>query len=254
MWKSIKNILFPDSFEDAQKHSNDSKVFFAGGTYLVSQKNNNISTLIDINQLIGKSIIFNEKTRKFTIEAGVTLQQLSNSFSEYDQSDFNDVIKSSCPSKNIRNQRSIGGEIANARRNSELYLALTALNVSLTVHTSTENSLNFRDWNGEGIISQIEIPIDDLFSFSSQRFSVLPSAPAFMIIAACRKLSTIDIVIGGKCSKIYTATVRKEAIQNENFEPLIKAAADNFFSDHYGSITYKSFLIKTGLERIKSSL
>ncbi|MEE9190734.1 MAG: FAD binding domain-containing protein [Candidatus Neomarinimicrobiota bacterium] len=254
MWKSIENILFPDSFEDAQKHANISKVFFAGGTYLVSEKNISISTLIDINQLIGKSIYVDEKTSKVTIEAGATLQQLSGWFSENHQSDFDDIIKSSCPSKNIRNQRTIGGEIAQARRNSEFYLALMALNVSLTVHSSTENILNLRDWNGAGVISQIKIPLDDLLSLSSQRFSVLPSAPAFMVIAVSRKVSAIDIVIGGKCSKITSVSVKKETIKNEDFEPLIKAAAKNFFNDHYGSITYKSYLLKTGLKRIESTL
>jgi CO/xanthine dehydrogenase FAD-binding subunit len=254
MWKSIENILFPDSFEDAQKHSNDSKVFFAGGTYLVSEKNHNISTLIDINQLIGQSIIMDDKTKMITIEAGATLQQLSNSLSEKIQSDFINVIRSSCPSKNIRNQRTIGGEIAQARRDSDFYLALYALNPSLTIHSPTEKFLKLRDWNGEGVISQIEIPINDILSLSIQRFSVLPSAPAFMIIAACRKLSVFDIAIGGKCSKITSVSTEQEALQNEKFEHIIAAAANNFFDDHYGSLNYKRSLIETGLKRIDSTL
>ena len=39
MWSSIKNIYLPKSFEDAIELQKDSStVFFAGGSYLVTEK------------------------------------------------------------------------------------------------------------------------------------------------------------------------------------------------------------------------
>jgi hypothetical protein len=75
-----------------------------------------------------------------------------------------------------------------------------------------------------------------------------------MIIAACRKVSVFDIAIGGKCSKITTISAEQKAIKNEKFGPIIEAAANNFYNDHYGSLNYKRSLIETGLKRIDSTL
>ena len=109
MWSSIKNIDIPTSFKQANEYQSKSKsVLLGGGTYLVAEKNPKIQNLIDINNIVNKTIEITDDS--IIIGAGATIQDMINKLTDY--SLFTEAVKYSCFSKNIRNQRTIGGEIA----------------------------------------------------------------------------------------------------------------------------------------------
>ena len=94
MWSSIEQIIKPNSLNEASVLLKEKgTVIFAGGTYLVAQKNRTVHTLLDINHLINDKIGL--RGQKIHIDAGCTLQQIVN----FDNQPLKSTILSSCPSK-----------------------------------------------------------------------------------------------------------------------------------------------------------
>ena len=246
MWSSIKNIYLPKSFEEAIELKTDSStVYFAGGSYLVIEKDRNISTLIDINNIIDRNIIVDEDS--VTIGAGVKVQEIVTKSDEFTK--LADVAKFSNFSKNIRNQRTLGGEIAQRNVRSDLFTFLLALNPILVVRKPQESKVKFREWDGIGIIDKIIINKTDLSSSGFERFSLLDSAPAFLMVAVVRKALELDFVISGKVNKIYGHTMQLSEFSKNGIRSMINNSAKHFKSDQYGSVDYKASLIATGIQR-----
>ncbi len=245
MWSSIKKIIIPASFEEAINKKTNSAVFYGGGTYLVSNKDEKIDTLIDINSLIDKSIKVDKNS--LTIGSGVAVQEIAN-----DEEMFNKLsmaAKYSNFSKNIRNQRTIGGEIAQKNIRSDLFTFLVALNPLLEIRNPAKIMIKLREWNGKGIINKILISITDLKSSGFERYSVLESAPAFLIVAVVRKALELDFVISGKADKIYGHTMQLSEFSKNSIHSIIDNSAKHFSNDQYGSVEYKASLIATGIKR-----
>ena len=235
MWSSIKKIIIPASFEEAINKKTNSAAFYGGGTYLVSNKDKKIDTLIDINSLINKSIKADENS--LTIGSGVAVQEIVN-----DQEMFNKLsiaAKYSNFSKNIRNQRTIGGEIAQKNIRSDLFTFLVALNPLLEIRNPAKKMIKLREWNGNGIIDKIIINRTDLNSSGFERFSLLDSAPAFVMVAVVRKALELDFAISGKADKIYGHTMQLSEFSKNNIRSIIDNSAKHFNNDQYGSVEYK---------------
>ncbi len=238
MWNSIKNIIMPDSlsaaFRDSQK---EGTALFSGGSYLTAQKNPSITSLIDINSLVDNGIAV--ENNSCVIGAGVTLQELCDFLLEKHVLDkLVTAIQYSCPSLQIRNQRTIGGEIGYGRTNSEVLVMLHAMDATLTVMREKETTLALREWDGKGIVSQLHIASD--LTTDLLRFSLLTSAPAFVICAMCNTDRETDFAIGGRINHIHVMG------NNNN---LIESFPD-FPNDHYGSSEYKTSLVKTAIQRM----
>ncbi len=168
MWSSIKNIDIPTSFKKAiENKSKSDSALFGGGTYLISEKSTNINSLVDINGIVDKSIEITDDT--IVIGAGLTLQNIIDKLGEFKS--INESAKFSCFSKNIRNQRTIGGEIAQKRVQSELFTYLVAINPILEIRTPDKKNIHLREWSGKGIINKIIINIIDLNSSGIERFA-----------------------------------------------------------------------------------
>ena len=75
MWSSIKQIIKPDTLSEASVLLKEpGSVLFAGGTYLVSQKEAHVHTLLDINHLLSDQIKM--QGNEIHIDAGCTLQKI----------------------------------------------------------------------------------------------------------------------------------------------------------------------------------
>lgn len=237
MWPSIQHIEHPISLADACKlNDTKEKTLFAGGTYLTAKKNREIHTLIDINHLIKDTI--EEKDGEIIIGAKNSLQKLIDHFGD---KQISICAKYSCYSKNIRNQRTVGGEIAEKRTTSELCVFFMTINAKLQVFCDGEiKNISIRDWDGKGIIASI---VYQKKVVRVKRYALIPSAPAFVIVGI--DAETNSCAIGGRCSKITTCDVVSDKKAQE--EKISEVLSDVFVDDHHGSVTYKKHLVMVSL-------
>jgi putative selenate reductase FAD-binding subunit len=246
MWSSIKNIDIPTSFKQAIEYQTKPKsVWFGGGTYLVAEKSTKINNLVHINGIVNKTIEITDDS--IVIGAGSSLQNIIDELVEYNS--FVESAKYSCYSKNIRNQRTIGGEIAQKRVQSELFTYLVAINPIIEIRTPDKENIHLREWNGKGIINKMIINKIDLESSGFERFALLPSAPAFVIVAVVRRTLELDFVISGKAEKVYGHTIKLADFSKNILKNIIKESVKYFEDDQYGSLEYKKSLIETGIQR-----
>lgn len=246
MWSSIKNINVPKTFNEAIEYQSKSNgVLFGGGTYLSSEGSEKIQNLIDINSVVDKSIEITDES--IIIGAGSSLQNIIIKLSDFPL--FVEAVKYSCFSKNIRNQRTIGGEIAQKRVQSELFTYLVAVNPILEIRTPDKKNIHLRGWDGKGIINKIIINKIDLESSGFERFSVIPSAPAFVIVVVVRRALELDFVISGKAKNVYGHTIKLVNFSKDILKQIINESVKYFEDDQYGSIEYKKSLIETGIQR-----
>lgn len=253
MWSSINKIIMPASPEEAfSLHRSGKRVFIAGGSYLVAEKPPGIEELIDITHLILSEI--NDNSDTFSIGSGTDLQSIVEYFKEHKIGEISKCAQWSCPSKNIRNQRTIGGEIGRRRINSELYAILLALNAYLMITSDSTELVPIRNWNGEGIITDIVIEVEGITGIESQRFALIPSAPSFVFIAGVRCKDTIDITVSGKADDISQLTTDIDGFSDSSIDEFTSKTVIKFHDDHYGSLKYKEHLIRIGLKRIREAL
>lgn len=246
MWSSIKNINVPKTFNEAIEYQSKSNgVLFGGGTYLVAEGSEKIQNLIDINSVVDKSIEITDES--IIIDAGSLLQNIIIKLSDFPL--FVEAVKYSCFSKNIRNQRTIGGEIAQKRVQSELFTYLIAINPILEIRTPDKENIYLREWDGKGIINKILINRIDLESSGFERFAVIPSAPAFVIVVVVRRALELDFVISGKAKNVYGHTIKLVNFSKDILKQIINESVKYFEDDQYGSLEYKKSLIETGIQR-----
>jgi CO/xanthine dehydrogenase FAD-binding subunit len=246
MWSSIKNADVPKTFSEAIDFQSKSKgTLFGGGTYLVAEESTKIQNLIDISSIVDKSIAVTDDS--IIIGAGSTIQSMVNKLSDFPL--MVEAVKYSCYSKNIRNQRTIGGEIAQKRVQSELFTYLVTINPILEIRTPDKKNVHLREWDGKGIINKIIINKIDLESSGFERFATLPSAPAFVIVAVVRRALELDFVISGKAEKVYGHTIKLSDFSKDILKKIINESVEYFKDDQYGSLEYKKSLIETGIQR-----
>ncbi|MBC8375337.1 MAG: FAD binding domain-containing protein [FCB group bacterium] len=243
MWSSIEQILKPDTLSEACVLLKESgSALFAGGTYLVSQKDANVHTLLDINHLLNDQIEMNGE--EIHIDAGCTLQEIVN----FGDERLNGVILSACPSKNIRNQRTIGGEVARSRLDSDMLVFLFAAGTKLLLSHS-EALIELSTWDGNGIIVKIIIPPHEV---KLERVALLDSAPAYVIVGLNELNDPTAICVGGKISKIMFFQTRPEPAEADvqKFMDVVEAS---FSNDHLGTQAYKRHLVSVLLQEMAVS-
>jgi len=246
MWSSINNVDIPKTFSEAIEYQSKSKSsLLGGGTYIVAEKNTKIQNLVDINNIVDKTIEINDDS--IIIGAGATIQDMIHKLTDY--SLFAEAVKYSCFSKNIRNQRTVGGEIAQKRVQSELFTYLVAINPIIEIRTPDKENVQLRKWDGKGIVNKIIINKIDLESSGFERFATLPSAPAFLIVAVVRHALELDFIVSGKALKVYGQTIKLADFSKNALKRIISESVLFFDNDQYGSLEYKKSLIETGIQR-----
>ncbi len=228
------------------------QVLLAGGSYLVSERDPQVDTLVAISHLLGNEIRAGKASLQ--IEAGATVQELLEFTRTTEYSDLAECARWSCPSKNIRNQRTIGGEISRGRLDSDLYACLYALNPTMRIIASETVETTLRNWDGVGIIAHLELNLANLRKITSHRFALLPSAPAFVIVAAVQRDDQAEIVVAGRAAQLSCWSVPVSELHDSKIGELAASAAAHFRDDEYGAQAYKQKVIRVGLNRVRASL
>ncbi|MFQ6610916.1 MAG: FAD binding domain-containing protein [Fidelibacterota bacterium] len=254
MWTSITKIITPKSFKEAiQANSNSSSKLLSGGTYLTSEKNSAVQELIYILPLLNDQIVLTDNS--LFIGSGTSLQTIIDSnLNNVLGGWLSKVIKWSCSSKNIRNQRTIGGEIARNRADSELIVLLYALNPILHISNPENKEIQLDLWDGIGIITGIYFNLNMKQNFRLKRFSFLESAPAHLIVGQNQSNAGTQIIIGGSSERIISESFKGSALDQEFIHKIMKKTVENFEDDHNGSMEYKQYLIKNVLTQFGHDL
>ncbi|NQT62681.1 MAG: FAD binding domain-containing protein [Candidatus Marinimicrobia bacterium] len=240
MWSSIEQIIKPDTLSEASVLLKESgSVLFAGGTYLVSLKDAGVHTLLDINHLLSDEIKMHGD--EIHVDAGCTLQEIVN----FDDARLNGAVLSACPSKNIRNQRTIGGEIARMRLDSDLLVFLFAAKAKLLL-SHAETPIEVSDWYGNGIIVKVIIPTHHV---KLERVALLDSAPAYVIVGYNEMQDIISVCVGGKISKIMFFQTKPEPAEADVRKFMDEVEA-SFSNDHLGTPAYKRHLVSSLLQEM----
>ena len=249
MWTSIKHFEKPTSLEEAYALIvPGQKVLFSGGSYLTAEQSGDIDSLVAIRHLLDDHIRMNGSI--LTIGAGATLQSLVT----YDWSStplkLAECALFSCPSRNIRNQRTLGGEIGYQRTNSELFTYLQAMHSILEIAAPDPQTINLREWDGIGIITAVRIDLDKVERTFCRRFALIPSAPAIVIVAGVLREKGLDVAVGGAANSVSLASIADLQSPDEAIKQTAASASKMFNADQHGSVEYKGQLIRTGLRRI----
>ncbi len=240
MWSSIEQIIKPNSLNEASVLLKEKgSVIFAGGTYLVAQKDRAVHTLLDINHLINDKIEL--RGREIHVGAGCTLQQIVN----FDNQPLKNTVLSACPSKNIRNQRTLGGEIAQSRTDSDVLIFLFTAGAQLLL-SGHEAPLELSAWEGDGIIEAIIIPQHNV---KLERVALLDSALAFVIVGINEHNDHITVSVGGKTSKILFFQANSDFVDAKLQEFMDEVEA-SFSNDHLGSPVYKRHVVEKLLQEM----
>lgn len=253
MWSSIETIHKPATLTEAwQLSQTPGTVFIGGGTYLAADRDPGVSSLIRLKQIIPD--VINGRGDVIAIGAGVTLQKMVTF--EWPQvfQPLAVAARQSCPSQNIRNQRSIAGELCQFRLDSELNLLLHALNPKLVLterHATTEMLLN---WEGAGIIRALMIDLKHFKKLELLRFAPIPSAGPFLCVAGVQSDTGCRVVVGGNVNSLSVLEFDTQAFEAEQQSLVAEHAEDTLLADHFGGVDYKRKLLVTALQRLGEAL
>ncbi len=252
MWTGIKDFQNPATLAEAWQAARASgATYIAGGTYLVGQRSPDVSTLINIKALLAATISGDDQALE--LGAAVTLQELAADGT----AELGELALAAgycCASQNIRNQRTLGGEVARGRTDSDLLVLLHALKVRLMLVTpdNAEGTLDSRD--DGALIDAIKVEREVLAKATVERFALLPSARPFVVLAGACRGDQLSLAAGGSTERITTAQLAIDRLDTQAVATVAEALAEPFSADQYGSREYKQALIGTAIRRIGARL
>lgn len=253
MWSSIEIVHKPTTLAEAWKLSQTpGTTVIGGGTYLAAERDPGITGLISLNAHVSHSITGDKST--LSIGAGVTVENLANFNWPSPSQPLADAARQSCPSVNIRNQRSIGGELGASRFNSELVVLLHALNPRLIIVQAQESAEYLVEWNGDGIIREITLEIAPEMRMEYLRFAPIPSAAPFLCVAGVATGAGCRVVVGGNVNSLSVLEFDTSTLGIEQQELVLEHAEDTLLADHFGGVAYKRKLLVTALRRLGEAL
>ncbi len=246
MWHSIKTIHHPRTLAEAEELLQQGGTCFAGGAYLTAQRRPEVHTLVVVKELLPDKVHYADG--RLVLGAGVTLQTWLEAVQQQQlPSVWAQAIRYSCPSRNIRNQRTVGGEFHRQRPESELFMLTLACAASVLVwHQGQEREIPLTAWNRQGILLEVRLDWEGE-KLGLERFAVLESAPAMVITAGCGTSAEFQVAVGGRDVTPRWGTVRGTEVTYEGEPPV-------FADDHLGSGEYKKHLVQVGIERLRQRL
>jgi len=123
-------------------------------------------------------------------------------------------------------------------------VAFSALNPVLRVFEEQSEDVAYSDWNGYGIIERIQIPMAQLASLKTERFSLLPVSPAFLIVVSCDIEGKKWVAVGGAMDQVVVGTIESDLSE---FNDTVSAG---FRDDHFGSPEYKQQMLQVAFKRL----
>lgn len=246
MWSSIEKIHHPNNLQEAfHLYRSPEKIYISGGSYLVSRRSKKVCELISLGNLLGTKIVVGEN--EIAMESGCTIQEVAKKFSKHI---LGQAAQNSCFSKNIRNQRTIGGEIAEKNLQSDFYVAMYALQAKLQVMKEQLESIPINHWTNAGIITELVLNAKKMENLKLFRYTILPSAAPFLIIAVVSEETGWNCVVAGKVEKIQEIFIAKEQQNSNTIRSISQQLVQAFSDDQYGSVVYKEHLIGLSLSNL----
>lgn len=254
MWTSIKSIRIPENLTDAwQAGQASGTAFLGGGTYLAAVPDQTIHTLIALKKVVGTRIESNNG--KMKIGGGTSLEALARYTWPVTCQAIVRAAKMSCSSRNIRHQRTVAGEVANFRQDSELVLLLHALNPTLEVFDNGRaTEIPLLEWDGNGIIQNLIIDLELVQNIDFLRFAPIPSAVPFLCVTGARFLEHSRVLVGGNVSGMHAVEFESTTFGSDEQLLVMEHAEDALLADHFGSVDYKLNLLRTALRRLGETL
>ncbi|MCF7800737.1 MAG: FAD binding domain-containing protein [Candidatus Marinimicrobia bacterium] len=253
MWSSIDTIHKPTSLTEAWELSQTpGTTVICGGTYLAAERDPAITGLIPLNAHLSHRITRGKST--LSIGAGVDVDNLVSFNWPSPFQPLAEAARQSCPSANIRNQRSIGGELGASRFNSELIILLHALNPQLKIVQAQESTEYLVEWNGDGIIREMALEIAPEIRMEYLRFAPIPSAAPFLCVAGVTAGAGCRIVVGGNVNSLRVLEFDTNTLGVEQQGLVLEHAEDTLLADHFGGVAYKRKLLVTALRRLGKAL
>lgn len=223
MWMSIKSIHTPANLDEAWERHHNGGVFLGGGSYLVANADPMITELIHLTPLLDHTIATDAKT--VTIGAGATLGDLHRSVKgDPAFADLATSIIHGCPSAHLRNQRTIGGELAQGRTDSDFFFFCLAADAQLSVWTGTPGTVSLRQWDGNGIVTSVSLSVENLIK--SYRLAILPSTPPLLLVTVRQTPGGQEWFIGGTISEIWLDV--HEITSQEEADTLAREVVERF--------------------------
>jgi len=246
-WFELREVVHSAGLDEAAKAltAPDAAVL-AGGSYLLAERPRHIRTLFDLGTLLESSVTIGENTLE--LGAALTLQDLIEVLNNEAPS-LATAARSSCASRNIRNRRTVGGEIARRRADSDLVVAFEALNPRLEILNPGISTVHLADWDGGGIITRIIVDRQHAAHLRTERFALLPSAAPFVVVAAVLDGGARRIAVGGAGERVGTAETA--ALDVATRKRIAHELSRGFRDDHTGSRVYKETLVQVALERLE---
>ncbi len=259
MWTSVRKVYHPVSPSEAHRLAEaPGAVLFAGGSYLVADRDPQIRGLVDLGRLLDGTLRCTESV--LSMGAGATLQDLVDHGEGTREDDapaarlVAEAARSSCVSKNIRNQRTLGGELGRGRPDSEICVLLQALDARITVWRETESEEALRDWDGDGVITRISLSLAEIRSCSLQRFAVIPSARPLFAAAGRRHEGGLDLTAGGRLDEQLLFPGLPSEAGEDLLHRIAARCATHLLDDGVHSSEYMYELILKGLKRVLAEL
>lgn len=248
MWSSIEEIVKPKTLEEAYTLSQrEGHALLAGGSYLASQRPEDVRTLVSIAPLLPQSTV--DDGRHVHLGAGLTLQMLIDQ-GEGPCGEWKLAVQRSCSSRQLRNQRTLGGEVGQRRPDSDLFLALYALDAQLELVGEKTETKALRSWDGQGVIRTVIVPRVPVVI---ERLALLDSAPAFLITAGVKEKRWNCMCVGGRIDQVQSI-VLPHSMHSDEIEKAIEEMKEHLVPDHYGSREYKQQVLGVMLKRMGERL
>lgn len=244
-WTSIRDVTRPSSLEEAARAIETPGVaLLAGGSYLLAERPRGIHTLVDLGPLLDTRAVVGK--HDLQLGAGITLQEMVDVLPD-EASVLAEAATLSPASRNVRNRRTLGGEIARRRADSDLVVALAALNPLLEVIAGRPYTVPFAEWEGNGIVARVRIDRERTTWLRHERVSLLPTSPAFVLVAAVLGHEDGRVAVGGRVEEIRTFDVASLDVATR--QRIAHEGALAYSDDHTGSRNYKETLIDGIIER-----
>lgn len=245
-WNFIETVHRPETLDSAAELvQREGAVLLAGGSYLLAERPDGVRELVNLLPLLEGGV--EEKKGELRVTAGITLQRLEDELRGGAYRVLAEAARESSSSRNLRSQRTLGGEIAQKRVDSDLRVALEAFDPVLELAGVSE-AQPLSKWNGDGIITAICMPVSHLKTLRTQRFALLEHGPAFLLAAACESEEGFRVAVGGRASEIGCWTLPSGGNGSGD---LIEKAVQLLHVDHTGTHEYKAQLLATALRRME---
>ncbi len=246
MWTTLEKIYHPRKADAALRLLEQSGTrILGGGTYLLAERDPTIHALVDLSQILSDTV--RREGGDLVCGAGATLTDL---LEQKPENPFGRAVAGSCPSPQIRNQRTLGGEIARNRPDSDLLVLLHV--VDTRIQLLQGKTVTLGEWDGSGVIESVLIPNSMLDRAGLVHLSLLPSAPAYLLLAVIPTPEGLQIALGGQMSRIVKGTLARDGSVAE-----VKWTMDldAVILDHVsGSTDYRKQVLNSHLTRLREDL